>query len=196
VAHDDWRITVELTEQHAAGERLLERLGLIDSDAEELEEELREASLAATHEGDTVFVYADSPQQAEQARAVVERELREEGLEARSIRLERWLPDEDRWDDEPPGPTVDEEVAGRGYAPWEVRVECRSYGDARELADRLEREGLPVVRRFRYLLVGAESREQAEQLAERLQGTVEPGGEVVWEVLPRRPFVLFPITPL
>jgi hypothetical protein len=194
--HDDWRITVELAEQHGSGERLLERLGLIDSEAEELEDELREARLAATHEGDRVFVYADSAEQAESARAVVERELVDEGLTAREIRVERWLPDEDRWDDEPPGPTVDEEVAGRGYAPWEVRVACRSYGAARELANRLEDEGLPVVRRFRYVLVGAESREQAEELAERLRGTVEAGGEVVWEVLPRRPFVLFPITPL
>jgi hypothetical protein len=196
MAHDDWRITVELAEEHGTGERLLERLGVVDSDAEELEDELREARLAATHEGRSVFVYADSAAQAEQARAVVERELREEGLEAREIRVERWLPDEDRWSDDPPGPTVDEEVAARGYAPWEVRVACRSYSEARELADRLESEGLPVIRRFRYVLVGAESREEAEALAERLHGTVEAGGEVVWEVLPTRPFVLFPITPL
>ncbi len=32
-------------------------------------------------------------------------------------------------------------VAERGYAPWEVRVECDSYGEARELAERLEAEG-------------------------------------------------------
>jgi hypothetical protein len=196
VARDDWRITVELDEQHGTGERLLERLGLVDSDAEELEDELREARLAATHERDRVFVYADSEPQAERAREIVERELEEEGLVARSIRIERWLPDEDRWSDDPAGPTVDEEVVQRGYAPWEVRVECDSYGEARELADRLEDEGLSVVRRFRYLLVGAGSREEAEELAKRLHGDVEAGGEVVWEVLPTRPFVLFPITPL
>jgi hypothetical protein len=193
MAHDDWRIRIDLV---GGRERLLERLGLVDSDAEELADELREARLAVTHDDDTVFVYADSAEQAELARTVVERELAEEGLEARRMRLERWLPDEDRWDDEPPGPTVDEEVASRGYAPWEVRVQCESYREARELADRLEREGLSVVRRFRYVLVGAESREQAEQLAERLHGVVEAGGEVVWEVLPTRPFVLFPVTPL
>ncbi len=193
MAHDDWRIRIELA---GGRERLFERLGLVDSDAEELADELREARLAVTHEDDTVFVYADSAEQAETARGVIERELEDEGLEAREIRLERWLPEEDRWDDEPPGPTVDEEVAARGYAPWEVRVECDSYGEARELAERLEAEGLVVVRRFRYVLVGAESREQAEELAQRLHGTVEAGGEVVWEVLPTRPFVMFPITPV
>jgi hypothetical protein len=193
MAHDDWRIRIELPGGH---ERLLERLGLVDSDAEDLAEELREARLAVTHDDDTVFVYADSAGQAERARAVVEKELGEEGLEAREVRIEHWLADEDRWDDEPPGPTVDEEVASRGYAPWEVRVECDSHGAARELAEQLEREGWSVVRRFRYMIVGAESREQAEELAKRLHGTVEPGGEVVWEVLPTRPFSVFPVSPL
>jgi hypothetical protein len=193
MAHDDWRIRIELAGER---ERLLERLGLVDSDAEELADELREARLAVTHEDDTVFVYADSAEQAQSARAVVERELEEEGLEAREIRLEHWLPDEDRWDDEPPGPTVDEEVAARGYAPWEVRVELPSYRGAGELAEQLEAEGWPVVRRFRYLIVGAESREQADELARRLHGTVEPGGEMVWEAMSSRPFALFPISPL
>jgi len=190
---DDWRIRIELA---GGRERLFERLGLVDSDAEELADELREARLAVTHDEDTVFVYADAAEQAERAREIVERELREEGLDAREVRLERWLPDEDRWDDEPPGPTVDEEVAGRGYAPWEVRVKLPSYGEARELAEQLEGEGWPVVRRFHYLIVGAESREDADAVAERLHGSVEPGGEVVWEVLPQRPFVFFPLTPL
>jgi hypothetical protein len=193
MAHDDWRIRIELA---GGRERLFERLGLVDSDAEELADELREARLAVTHDDDTVFVYADSAEQAQSARAVIERELEEEGLEAREIRLERWLPDEDRWDDEPPGPTVDEEVAARGYAPWEVRVELPSYREAGELAEQLEAEGWPVVRRFRYLIVGAESREQADELARRLHGTVEPGGEMVWEAMSSRPFALFPVGPL
>jgi len=190
---DDWRIRIELA---GGRERLFERLGLVDSDAEELADELREARLAVTHDEDTVFVYADTAEQAERAREIVERELREEGLEPHEVRLEHWLPDEDRWDDEPPGPTVDEEVAGRGYAPWEVRVKLPSYAEARELAEQLEGEGWPVVRRFHYLIVGAESRKDADALAERLHGSVEPGGELVWEVLPKRPFVFFPLTPL
>jgi hypothetical protein len=47
------------------------------------------------------------------------------------------------------------------------------------------------VRRWRYLLVGAESREDAEELARRLHGQVEPSSELVWEVVPQNPFAIF-----
>jgi hypothetical protein len=195
MAHDDWRIRVELAEEHGP-DRLVERLGLVESAVADLAQELREQRLAVSHEDSTVYVYADSREQADLARVVLEAELAEERLEPREIRLERWLADEDRWDGDPPGPTIEQEVVERGYAPWEVRVELDSYGEARELAGELEAEGWSVVRRFRYLLVGATTREEAEELARRLEGKVEPGGELVWEVLPERPFVLFPITPL
>ena len=72
-----------------------------------------------------------------------------------------------------------------------MRVELPSHGDADELADRLEREGYDVVRRWRYLIVGAASEEQARELARRLHGEPEPGGEVVWEVTPQNPFAVF-----
>ena len=78
-----------------------------------------------------------------------------------------------------------------GYAPWEVRVECSSHEEAEALADSLEQEGLGVARRWRYLVVGASSREEAEALAERLHGTVEAGGEVVYEAMPHNPFAIF-----
>jgi hypothetical protein len=40
------------------------------------------------------------------------------------------------------------------------------------------------VRRFRYLVVGAASQEDAEALAGRLHGEVEAGGEVAWAAQP------------
>jgi len=62
---------------------------------------------------------------------------------------------------------------------------------AAKLADELEQEGYDVSRRWRYLIVGAASEEQARELARRGHGEVEPGGEVVWEVAPQNPFALF-----
>ena len=70
MAHDDWRIRVEIDEEHAGG--FLERLGLeLGSEAAELAKDLEEHRLAATHEDGVVFVYADTALQAEQARRVV-----------------------------------------------------------------------------------------------------------------------------
>jgi hypothetical protein len=191
MADDDWRIRIEVEgEEHATG--LLERLtGDLGSEARELAQELEAHRLAVSHDADTVFVYASSRSEAEQAHAVVEAELRAHGIEARTSGIEHWLDEEDRWDDEPPGETWEEEELARGFAPWEVRVECASRQEAGELADRLEAEGYKPERRFQYLIVGTASREDADALAARLHGEVEPGGELVYEVEPTNPFAIF-----
>jgi hypothetical protein len=188
---DDWRIRIDLDGAEQATSLLRRLAGELGFEARELARELRSSRLAASHDGGTVFVYAPTRAEARRARALVEAELRERGVEARTIRIEHWLDDEERWDDEPPGETWEEEELKRGYAPWEVRVECASRQEARELAERLEAEGYKPERRFRYLIVGAASREDAEALAARLHGQVEPGGEVVWEASPVNPFALF-----
>lgn len=190
MARDDWRIRIELSEGH--GPRVLERLGIeLGSRARELAKELADHRLAVTHDADTVFVYAASAAAAAQARAVVEAELADAGIVPRELVVEHWLANEDRWDSEPAQPDVEEELVARGYAPWEVRVPCSTHEAADELADSLEAEGYEVVRRWTYVIVGLASREEAEALAERLHGEVEAGGELVWEVMPQNPFVIF-----
>jgi len=190
MAGDDWRIRIEVAEEHAGG--LLERLGLeLDSEARELVRELEARRLAVTRDGDEVFVYAGSAAEAARAQEVIEAELRAQGIEASSSRLEHWLADEERWDDEPPVESWEAEELERGYAPWEVRVRCGSHGDASDLAERLEREGYAVEQRWQYLIVGAASKEDAEALAARVHGAVEPGGQLVWETVPGNPFAVF-----
>ena len=191
MADDDWRIRIEFEgEEPATG--LLDRLaGELGSETRELANELAARRLAVSHDADTVFVYAATRAEAERAHTVVEAELRERGIEARTSRVEHWLDDEDRWDDEPPGETWEEEELDRGFAPWEVRVECSSRQEARELAERLEAEGYKPERSFHYLIVGTASREDADALATRLHGEVKPGGELVWETSPANPFAVF-----
>ena len=188
---DDWRIRVEVEEEeHARG--LLERLGAeLSGEARELARELEERRLAVSRDGDTVFVYASSQGEAARAEAVIRAELREHDIEARTSRVERWLADEERWDDEPPGETWEQEEVARGYAPWEVRVECSSQDEAGAVAEQLEQEGYRPERRFQYLIVGTATREDAEALASRLHGSVEPGGELVWETAAGNPFAVF-----
>jgi hypothetical protein len=191
VARDDWRIRIELAEEGPV-EAFLGRLNLdLRSEARALAEELEGHRLAVSRDGNELFVYAASPEQAQQALAVIETELREEGLEAKTSRIEQWLHDEERWTDEADEPTFEEELLAEGYAPWEVRVECDSRDDAHELAHRLQQEGYGVVRRWRYVIAGTETREEAEALARRLHGEVEPSARIVWEVLPQNPFAVF-----
>jgi hypothetical protein len=191
MARDDWRIRIELEEEGSA-EQFLSRLHLdIGSEARELARDLEQRRLAVSHDADTVFVYASSGLEAEQARPVIQAVLREEGVTTRELLIEHWLADEERWDDEAPQPDVEADLLSRGYAPWEVRVECESVGEAHALAEQLEREGYGVVRTFRYVVAGTNSNEEARELARRIHGTAEPGGELVWEVAPQNPFAVF-----
>src|SRR5919197_4840308 len=177
---DDWRIRIEVPEEH--GDVLLDRLGvdLVSDEAKRLAKELEGRRLAVSQDDDELFVYASSQQEAEHARQIVEAELAEEGIEARTSRVERWLPDGERWSNEPPQESWEEEELDRGYAPWEVRVEYDSHDAAARNGDELEREGYRVVRRYKYLIVGAQTEDDARALARRLHGEVEPGGELVW----------------
>jgi hypothetical protein len=186
---DDWRIHITVSD---GDDTLLDRLGLeLDDEARELASELKERRLAVSRDGDELFVYADTQAAAAMAHGVIEAVLRQEGIHATETTVEHWLENEERWDNEPPGETWEEEELGHGHAPWEVRVTRASHAEARRLAEQLEAEGYSVVRRWRYLIVGAATKEDAQALAARVHGEVEPGGELVWEVVPGNPFAIF-----
>ena len=188
---DNWRIRIQPREAEH-GETLLERLGLdLGSDeAKRLAEELQGHRLAVSRDDDTIFVYVSSPAEAERARQIVEAELGEEGIQGEVV-TEHWLAEEERWSGEPPAETWEAEELEHGHAPWEVRVELPSHGEADTLADQLESEGYNVVRRWRYLIVGTASEDDANALAKRVHGEAEPGGQVVWEATPQNPFAVF-----
>lgn len=189
MAHDDWRIRITLPEQHV--ETFWERLGLdLSSEARHLARALEGKRLAVSRADDTVFVYTAARSEADQALAVVQAELARQGRAAETV-VEHWLEADDRWDDDPPAPDAEQELLARGYAPWEVRVTVGSWKEARELAQRLEDEGYAPVRSWEHVIVGTATREEADALAERLHGSVSPGGELVYEVRPENPFALF-----
>jgi len=78
-----------------------------------------------------------------------------------------------------------------------VRIELASHSDAEKLADRLEGD-YSVLRRWKYLLVGAESEDQANELAASLREQlpegatlhVEPSGALVWQQIKPSPFAV------
>ena len=208
---DDWRLTVELEDEADAAQLSRVLAGL------ELGEEERARlgnRVAVTRDGPRVFLYSDAEDRARQANHLVRSALDERGIAAR-VSLHRWHPAEQLWEDpQVPLPRTEEEWRAEherlqereaaeslkeGYAHWEVRVELPGHAETVELADRLEAEGLRVVRRWTYVLVGAVNEDEAHALAERLRDEapegarvdVEPGGQMVWEVAPQNPFAIF-----
>jgi hypothetical protein len=188
MARDDYRIRIEV--EDAPG--LLDRLGLeLGGEAGELARELEKRRLAVSQDGDDVFVYAAARAEAERARSVIQAVLDDLEASAFTGPVEHWLADEERWDNEPPDETWEEEELEHGHAPWEVRVKASSREAARALEEQLESDGHPVSRFFDRLVIGASSREEAEAIAKRVHGEVEPGGALVWETTPGNPFAVF-----
>jgi hypothetical protein len=207
---DDWRLTIDF-DADQDGTDLVEWLRAIELAGEE-RDRLGDR-VVVSRDGARVFLYADSEEGAREAERLVAARLAD-GPPAR-ISLSRWHPVEQAWEDPSvPLPRSEEEIEAeqerlmereaaesreKGYAAWEVRVELPSHEDTVELAERLESEDLPVVRRHTFLLVGAADREEAEALAARLLAEapagarveVEPGGGVAWEVAPQNPFAFF-----
>jgi hypothetical protein len=205
---EDWRVTVELEEGHDLDATL---------DDHEVEEETRRAlgeRVAVSGEGSRLFLYTDTRAAAEQSMEVV-RSLVERAGGTAGLTLDRWHALAEEWKpaDEPLPETEAEkeeeqdelerqeeaDSASSGYAEWEVRLDLPSHGAAVELAEKLELEGIPTTRRWKYLLVGAADEDDANALAKRLEaesppGTktlVQPGGEMVWEAAPKRSKVFF-----
>ena len=208
MSSDDFRMTVRLPGDDAAAE-LVRRLHELRLDEDE--RALLGERVIVSRDDETVFLYADSAEQLHAAQEIVLREL-DGGAE---ITLERWHPVAQEWQAvDAPMPETEAEIDAEedrvrereeaeaeatGFADWEVRVELPSPEETDTFADRLEGEGIPLIRRHRFVLVGAASEEDARELAERLRAEapagakveVEASGEMVYEVMPRNPFAVF-----
>jgi hypothetical protein len=209
--NDEWRLQIDVQDDARAttiGEHLAAR---------ELEHDLSDSfedRVIVSRDGTRLFVYSGSRAQAE---AVGELILRIAGEENWTIerRLRRWHPEAEDWEnpDEPlPGgaDSAREEHDARiasergrsersGEPQYEVRVDLPTHREAVEFAKQLEEEGLPAVRRWKYLVVGATDEDSARALAERIEAeapsgaevTAEGSGRVAWAERPPNPFAIF-----
>ncbi len=203
---EDWRVSV--TVEGSGSAPLLQNLH-----EREVRNELRDelgGRVAVSSDGPHIFLYANTRRAAEAAEQQLREALAERELEGEP-QLDRWHPIAERW--EPADVPLPADEAGREaeeqlreeadeqtpVAEWEVRVELASHADAIALAAELEGEGLSIVRRWRYLLIGTTTEDEANTLAERLRTEgpagakvqVEPGLGIVWELMPRNPFAVF-----
>jgi hypothetical protein len=188
--NDDWRLQVDFRDDGPV-DALQDRL-----DAEDLEHDLSEAfqdRVIVSNNGTTIFLYAGDREQAERAQALVKRLCKEDGEEV-AIDFRRWHPIAEDWKpaDEPmPDDPAEEraerqeaiaremrETEERGYPEFEVRIDLPSRGEAERFAEQLRAEGLMVVHRWKYLLVGALDEEHAKELVARIQGEAPSGSRV------------------
>jgi hypothetical protein len=188
--NDEFRVEVELDDDehgHSFGERLR---------ALDLDDEVRErlgGRVLVTRDGSRLFLYAANEAQAREAAEIVRGLVDADELTA-EIRVTRWHPVEEAWKDAsiplPRTPAEAEaEYAAReaaegdeaeieGEYDWHVVVHLPGRDEAAEVARRLEAEGEPVARRWRYVVVGVLTEERAEELVESLRAELPNGAEV------------------
>jgi hypothetical protein len=190
MADQDWRVRVQLAEDDH-GLHLVERLHALEL-GREVKERLGER-IVVSRDGVEVFLYAETAEAGSEAERVVRAELESEGWDAETS-LDRWHPVEERWEDAGealPGTEGQraaehaasmaqeaDEAEGRGYAEFEVRIALPSWRAATDLSKQLEDEGLPHVRRWRYLLLGAANEDAAKELADRMRQEVPSDAEI------------------
>ncbi|HYJ22921.1 MAG TPA: hypothetical protein VEW07_12975 [Solirubrobacterales bacterium] len=209
--NDEWRLQIDVQGERDAGS-LTERLN-----AAELEHELSEAfhdRLIVSGDGPRVFVYAGTRAQAEQARDLIAKLAAAHSWDV-AIELTHWHPEAEKWEDpDLPLPASDSarvaeheeliaderrRLAETGEPEFEVRVDLPSHREAVHFAGQLRGEGLPAVRRWKYLVVGAADEDAARALATRFEGevpagskvTVEGSGQAAYAERPANPFAVF-----
>jgi hypothetical protein len=208
--NDDWRLRIDLHE-HSFAHQLSEMLGAVEIE-HELERSFRDRVVVSV-DGSEVFCYSGTRAQAEAAGQLIRELIARHEWDA-DIELAHWHPVAEQW--EPPDEAEPDsaaaaareraertaaeraESAQQGYPEFEVRIECGSRGEAGELSDTLEQEGIPNVHRWSYVLIGATDEESAQRLAERLRNevpaakqiTVELNLRAVWEERPGNPFAV------
>ena len=189
-SRDEWRVEVLLDEEHQ-GDSLSERLHNL-----QLDNEARRrlgGSVIVTRDGRSLFIYAWHEESAREAERVIRDLMEQDGLVGQ-IRLVRWHPIAEEWKDaEEPLPEDEAAVAEEmrahdedarrdrrryGDYSWEVVIDLPSLRDTLAVARKLEEEDLAVKRRFRYLLIGAETEEGAIELGKRLEGEMPAGSHV------------------
>jgi len=186
----DWRVTISLS-----GPAHVERAkrSLSEHEVEEHVHRRLGRNIAVGAGDSQIFLYAGTEIAARQAEQAARDVLAQHDIQA-DFALHRWHSIEEEWEN----PDVampqteaerqaehqrleDEETAeslATGIAQWQARVELPSHHQAVALAGKLRSEGRAVVRRWRFLVVGANNEDEARELAEQIRQGAAPGATV------------------
>ncbi len=204
---NDWRVTVRLPDEEQAGQAA-RHLSMHTVEAE-VQRGLGGRVVVGTDGGHELFLYTRSRSAAAVAQDSAGALLAGHGMHA-EYALDRWHPVAEDW--EPADVTLPQTAAeaeaerrrldaeetseslASGVALFEVRVQLPTHRDAVALAGKLRAAGYSVVRRWRFLVAGANNADQAGEFAAAIRQQA-PAGAVVTteEVGPRRPYTAFEI---
>jgi hypothetical protein len=204
---NDWRLTVRPRDGSQAG-LAAEHLSAHQVEGE-VQRRLGGRVAVGIGAGDELFLYTHSRDAAAAAQQSVSALLAGHDVAA-DYSLDRWHPVAEEWEpaDVALPATAAELAAERerldaeetseslasGIAMFEVRVQLPSHRDSVALAERLRDAGYSVVRRWRFLVVGANNADQAEEFAAAIRQQA-PASAIVSteEVGPGRPYTAFEI---
>ena len=186
----DWRVTISLT-----GQAHVEQARQSISE-QEVEQDVRQrlGRNIVVGAGDSeIFLYAGTELAATAAERTAREVLGQLGIEA-EFALHRWHPIEEEW--QSPDVAMPQTEAERqaehqrledaetadslaaGTALWQARVKLVSHREAVALAHKLQGEGYPVVRRWKFLVIGANNEDDAQALAEHIRQEAPLGATV------------------
>jgi hypothetical protein len=200
----DWRVTISLS-----GQANVEQARQSFSE-QEVEQDVRRrlGHNIVIGAGDAqIFLYAGTELAASEAERTAREVLGQLGIEA-EFTVHRWHPIEEEW--QSPDVAMPQTEAERqaehqrleeaeaaesqaaGTALWQARAELPSHREAVDLAHKLQGEGYTVVRRWKFLIVGADSDDDARALAEHIRQEAPADAEVTAEPAGvRLPFIPF-----
>lgn len=188
---DEFRVEVELDDDEH-GYSFRERLRAFALDGEARRR--LTGSAVVTRDGSRLYVYTGAAEQAREAERVV-RDLLEADRLTGTIAVTRWHDASQAWEDAAvPLPQSPEERRAEeerrvvaelreaeleGSLDWRVVAHLPSRDAAGELARRLEADGVPFTRRWRYVFAAALTDDLASELADSVRAAV-PAGTEVW----------------
>jgi hypothetical protein len=200
----DWRVTISLPDQ-AQVEQARSSFS-----QKEVEQDVRRRlghSIVVGSGDSELFLYAGTEVAAGEAERAARDVLGQLGIKA-EFAVHRWHPIEEEWrspDVALPRTEAEREAehqrleaaetaesAAAGTPQWQVRAELGSHREAVALARTLQGEGYAVVRRWKFLIVGASNEDEAQALAEHIRQEAPPDAQVRPEPAGvRLPFIPF-----
>ena len=182
---NDWRVSVRL---HAGGQagQAVEHLSAHKVE-NEVHQRLGGRVVVGTDGSDELFLYTHTADAAATAQQSVSQVLAGHGMRA-DYAVERWHPVAEEWQ---PADVALPGTAAEVEAERE-QLDAEETSESLALAERLQDEGYSVVRRWRFLVVGANNADQAAEFAAVIRQEA-PAGAVISteEVGPGRPYTVF-----